>query len=185
MSLPTAPGLGSSCSTGMGAVYGVAPTGTLHNVRFSKSARVLYPNHPLFNIELEAFGGAGGQRDLIYVKLADSTTRGIPAWMFDEAICAGLHAAERATIDYRSLLRLAQLLDSVQESLRTGQDENHTGTQIKSTETTASIATGSPVGSSGGEPTNPECESDEVCAITSRVTGKRRSAGKHRTRRVR
>ncbi len=31
----------------------------------------------------EVFGAAGGERDLVYVRLPNNTTRGVPAWMFD------------------------------------------------------------------------------------------------------
>lgn len=61
---------------------------------------------------MEVFGGAGGERDLVYVRLPNNTTRGVPAWMFDESICAGIRSAERPTIDCQALLGLAQLLDS-------------------------------------------------------------------------
>lgn len=102
-------------------------------MRLSKSARVLYPYHPLFGKELEVFGGAGGQRDVIYVRLPNSTTRGIPAWMFDEVLCSGIRTAEQPPIDGDALLRLAHLLDCVQESLRIEEDDNHTSFQTQST----------------------------------------------------
>ena len=40
-------------------------------------------------------GAAGGERDLVYVRLPNRTTRGVPAWMFDETICARVRCAER------------------------------------------------------------------------------------------
>jgi hypothetical protein len=43
--------------------------------------------------------------------MPNNTTRGIPAWMFDESICASVRRADRAIIDCQALLRLAQLLD--------------------------------------------------------------------------
>jgi hypothetical protein len=43
--------------------------------------------------------------------MPNNTTRGIPGWMFDESICAGIRSADRPTIDCPALIRLAQLLD--------------------------------------------------------------------------
>jgi hypothetical protein len=56
------------------------------------------------------FGANGGLRDLVYVRMPNNTTRGIPGWMFDESICASVRCADRAIIDCQALLRLAQLL---------------------------------------------------------------------------
>jgi hypothetical protein len=156
-------------------------------VRLSRAARVLYPYHPLFGKELEVFGGAGGQRDVIYVRLPNNTTRGVPAWMFDEVICSGVRTVEQPTIDGGALLRLAQLLDSIEESPRTGDDDNSTRfqTQSTSTSTAAAAATGSTVGISGAKATDPGNQSGEVRAVASRTTGERRSPGEIQPRRQR
>jgi hypothetical protein len=105
-------------------------------------SKLLYPFHPLFGTEIEVFGAAGGERDLVYVRLANSTTRGVPAWMFDEAICAGIRSVERPTIDCHALLRLAQLLDSLRSDVHSAgheptitlsQDTNSLPSKSKST----------------------------------------------------
>ena len=157
---------------------GFARTCTLHNVRLSKSARVLYPYHPLFGRELEVFGGAGGQRDVIYVRLPNNTTRGIPAWMFDEVLCSGIRTAEQPTIDGDALLRLAHLLDSVQESLRIEEDDNNTSFQTKSTSlstsTSASVTAGSVVGIGGAKSAHPRNQAGDMRAVASQTTGDRR-----------
>src|SRR6516162_337732 len=62
---------------------------TLHNAR-SVYLRILYPYHPCFGQTFEAFGSAGGLRDLVYVRMPNNATRGIPAWMFDETIYASI-----------------------------------------------------------------------------------------------
>jgi hypothetical protein len=49
----------------------------------------------------------------VYVRLPNNTTHGVPAWMFDEAICAGIRSAEKPTIACQALLKLVQLLDSL------------------------------------------------------------------------
>jgi hypothetical protein len=73
---------------------------------------LLYPYHPLFGKEIEVFGAAGGQRDMIYVRLADSTIRGIPAWMFDPVVCANVRATEQALIESSALLKIAELIEN-------------------------------------------------------------------------
>lgn len=48
-----------------------------------------------------------------YVRLPNNTTKGIPAWMVDEAACAHIRTASDPTVDPQALLRLVALLDSV------------------------------------------------------------------------
>jgi hypothetical protein len=85
--------------------------------------KLLYPFHPLFGTPLEVFGAAGGERDLVYVRLPNNTTRGVPAWMFDQAICASVKTAERPIIDSGALWRLAQLLDSLRPEVHSAGHE--------------------------------------------------------------
>lgn len=68
-------------------------------------------------------GSAGGEKDIVYVRLSNHTTRGVPAWMFDEAICAEIRTADRPAIDCQALLRLARLLDSARSQMRSARDE--------------------------------------------------------------
>ena len=116
-------GTGSRFYTGMAPAFGAAPRETLHNAR-KGYLRVLYPYHPYYGQTLEVFGAGGGLRDLVYVRMPNNTTRGIPAWMFDESICASVRCADRAIIDFQALLRLAQLLDLQVESRRIGGHES-------------------------------------------------------------
>jgi hypothetical protein len=104
-------------------VYGFVPRQTLHNAR-SGYLRILYPYHPCFGQTFEVFGSAGGLRDLVYVRMPNNATRGFPAWMFDESICASIRCADRPTIDCQALLRLAQLLDLQVESRGNGRHES-------------------------------------------------------------
>jgi hypothetical protein len=96
---------------------------TLHNAR-SGYLRILYPYHPCFGQTFEVFGSAGGLRDLVYVRMPNNATRGIPAWMFDETICASIRCADRPMIDCQALLKLAQLLDLQVESRGSGRHES-------------------------------------------------------------
>ena len=113
----------SKSSTGMEVVYGFVQRQTLHNAR-KGYLRVLYPYHPYYGQTFEVFGSHGGLRDLVYIRMPNNATRGIPAWMFDEAICASIRCADRPTIDCRALLRLAQLLDLQAESRSIGGHES-------------------------------------------------------------
>ena len=107
---PMPEGTGSRFYTGTAAAFGAAPRETLHNAR-KGYLRVLYPYHPYYGQTFEVFGADGGLRDLVYIRMPNNATRGIPAWMFDEAICASVRCADRPMIDCQALLRLAQLLD--------------------------------------------------------------------------
>ena len=158
-----------------GRVFGWRRTCTLHNARLSKAAKVLYPHHPLFGKELDVWGGAGGQRDLLFVKLSNNTTRGVPAWMFDEVICSTVRDAEQPVIDCGALLRLAQLLDSVAGRSPTGNDDN-SRSQTKSISVAASAATGVAIGIGGAKPTHPGEQSRQVRAVVPPTAGERCSA---------
>lgn len=107
----------------MEAVYGFWQTATLHNARIGLFPKILYPFHPLFGKDHEAFGSAGGERDMIYVRLPDNSTRGVPAWMFDPAICAGVRLVDEPVIACGGLEQLSRLLDRRAADTRTGVDE--------------------------------------------------------------
>ena len=109
----------------MGAGFGFVPKQTLHTAR-NGFLRVLYPYHPLYKQVLEVFGVAGGLRDLVYVRMPNNATRGIPAWMFDEAICGSVRNADSPIIDCHALLSLARLLDGRSE----GRDIERHGSSI-------------------------------------------------------
>ena len=102
---------------------GSAPRRTLHTARIGRFAKILYPYYPLFGQEFEVLGAAGGERDLIYVRLPNRTTRGVPAWMFDETICARVRCTERPMVDCRALLSLTHLLDSARPAPRSAGNE--------------------------------------------------------------
>src|SRR5437899_2206098 len=101
--------------------------------------------------------------------------------MFDEVICSGVRTAEQPTIDCGALLRLAQLLDSVQQSPRTGDDDN-SRSQTKSTSAVAAAATDAAVGISGAKPTHPGQQSRQVRAVASPTAGERSSPETSKTR---
>ena len=85
---------------------------TFHNAYIESSPKLLYPFHPLYGTQIEVLGGAGGKRDMIYVRLPDQSTRGLPAWMFDALFCANIRTAIVPQIDFAPLQQLAGLLES-------------------------------------------------------------------------
>lgn len=62
----------------------------------------------------------------MYVRLPNNTSRGIPAWMFDEAVCASVRSADQPTIECGSLLRLCRLLDSYSGEMRNAAHDSTT-----------------------------------------------------------
>jgi hypothetical protein len=62
----------------------------------------------------------------VYIRLPNKTTRGIPGWMFDEVVCAGVRSADQPTIDCHALLRLSQLLDFQSARRRAAENESAT-----------------------------------------------------------
>jgi hypothetical protein len=155
----------------MAKATGSVKSGTIQNARLSRTAKVLYPYHPLFGQELEVLGSAGGQRDVVYVILPDRTTRGVPGWMFDEVVCSTVRLAKQPAIDVGALLRLAQLLDSFLKSRPNKDDENKPCSQAEVTSPSTTIASSSAVGVCGAKPTNPGAEPDQVRAVAARATG--------------
>ena len=53
----------------------------------------------------------------MYIRFADGSGKGVPAWMFDPAVCASIRSAETPTVNCAALLRLAQLLESAQSEI--------------------------------------------------------------------
>ena len=47
---------------------------------------------------------------MVYVRLADKSTRGVPAWMFDPVVCSTVRLAETPLIECGALAGLAVLL---------------------------------------------------------------------------
>ena len=61
---------------------------------------------------------------MVYVRLADRSTRGVPAWMFDPVACSGVRLAETPLIECGALAGLAVLLLQHREIARTGGHEH-------------------------------------------------------------
>lgn len=94
----------------MAPAFGFRRRDTLHNARIGLFSEILYPHHPLFGKDRESFGSAGGKRDMVYVRLADRSTRGVPAWMFDPVVCSGIRTAGKPLIERAAPVGLSVLL---------------------------------------------------------------------------
>lgn len=133
---------------------------------------------------MEVFGAAGGDRDLVYIRLPNSTTRGVPAWMFDESICAGIRSAERPAIDCRALLRLAQLLDSwMPDAHSAGHEPSNMSSQNTGPSPPGAQSTPSGFGTQAVEPMASKHDPHKVPAPMARVAAYGRSERKDTKRR--
>src|SRR5271168_4194236 len=156
---------GSKLFALMGRGFGCSVTSTLHTAHFGL-LKLRYPFHPMFGTPLEVFGAAGGERDLVYVRLPNNTTRGVPAWMFDQAICAGVQTSARPIIDCGALLRLAQVLDSVKSERHSASHESDIKTpQSTNTKGPGSEPIAAGIGNASGQPMHSERSAHEVPAV--------------------
>jgi hypothetical protein len=108
-------------------------------------------------------GAAGGERDQVYVRLPNDTTRGIPAWMFDEAICAFIRPAEKPLIACQALLELSRLLDAVKPVVRSAAHEDPTAS-AHNTHFPGAKPASSDVGTTGVKRSHSERIPDQVPA---------------------
>ena len=107
----------------MGLAFGFVQSGLSHTARFRPFAKLLYPYHPLFRegpTELEIIGV---RTDMVVVQLSDGTRRGIPAWMFDEGICAAVRHSAHPMVEVVSLLEIGKLLELNGSEIRRACDE--------------------------------------------------------------
>jgi len=105
-------------------VFSPGRRGPRHTAHIGKSHRIYYPYHPLCGHDVEILGYcAGKQGNQVLIRLPDDTKCGVPEWMFDEAVCAAMRTAEQPLIASRALLKLAVLLDSQQQVVRSAAHE--------------------------------------------------------------
>jgi hypothetical protein len=71
---------------------------------------------------------------MVHVRLPDRSTRGVPAWMFDPGICAGIRWSENPLIDVSALVQLSRMLDSTSPGER---NMGHEPTTIRKQESEA------------------------------------------------
>jgi len=95
-----------------------------HTARFRRFAKLLYPYHPLFRAGPPDLEIIGLRSDMLVTQLPDGTRRGIPAWMFDEVICATVRDSSHPIMDSASLLDLIKLLELNGREIRIARDEH-------------------------------------------------------------
>lgn len=94
-----------------------------HTARFAHFAKLLYPYHPLFQADSLGLEIVARRSDMLVTQLPDGTRRGIPAWMFDEVICATVRESSEPIVDTNSLLELIKLLELNGMEIRIARDE--------------------------------------------------------------
>src|ERR1041385_27525 len=95
--LPTGCAIGSRYCFGMVRVYGFAPTDSFHTARLRRCGKLLYPFHPLCE-QGDALEIVEVRSDMLVARLPDGSRRGIPAWMFDPAVCNEVRKLSRPII---------------------------------------------------------------------------------------
>lgn len=89
---------------------------------------------------------------MLVVRLPDGSRRGIPAWMFDPAVCNEVRKLPRPLVEAHALLEIADLLELNHQRKITACDEHNSnnqtqvGIQITSRPNTPSFGRGHPSG---------------------------------------
>jgi hypothetical protein len=83
---------------------------------------------------------------LVYVRMPNNATRGIPAWMFDQSVCGSVRKADFPIINCQALLSLGRLLDGQSE----GRGIKRHGSSISRSKA-ISIASASPDDTGAGQ----------------------------------
>ena len=107
--------------------------------------------------------------------MPNQTTRGIPAWMFDEAVCARVQTADQPIIDGNALLRLAQLLDRQCQSGGIGEHESTTTLHSNSAATHTLLPAVAAAGGLAPKPTDAKRGSGKVSGVVHRTAPRRRA----------
>lgn len=56
---------------------------------------------------------------MVYVRLPDQSSCGVPAWMFDPVVCAGVRTADVPLIECAALVELSILVEQHEVDART------------------------------------------------------------------
>jgi len=109
----------------MAPAFGSQQRDSSHTAHFSLNTKLRYQFHPLHGADFEIIGGVGGLRDEIHVRLPNNTTRGIPAWMFDEVLCSAIRIEQDPFVDPAALIDLMRLLEVSQLGVGNQGDESN------------------------------------------------------------
>jgi hypothetical protein len=108
----------------MGRDCSYVPRDMSHTARFTGVAKLLYPYHPLFHAGDVSLEIIGERSDMLVARLPDGTRRGIPAWMFDEGVCAAVRNSSHPIVHVDSLLEIIDLLELNGLGIRSVHDEH-------------------------------------------------------------
>ena len=160
-------GLSYYFSTGRGS--GSVPRDLSHTARFTHFAKLLYPYHPLFHAGSADLESLGVRSDMLVTRLPDGTRRGIPAWMFDEGICAAVRNSPYPIMEVAALLEIVKLLELNRLEIRSERDERPSQSQevcdVKVAADTSNTSTRKP----RNRPTDSGREKVRVHRVDSRV----------------
>jgi hypothetical protein len=110
-----------------------------------------YPFHPLFD-QRDDLEVVEIRSDMLVVRAPDGSRRGVPAWMFDPAVCHEVRKLSQPLVETGALLEIAHLLElNGQRKLsardeRNPNDETQAGIQITGDPNTPSPGRGDPAG---------------------------------------
>jgi len=114
---PLSPRIPPGLSTHCPSLDGSAPRGTTrqHKTHKTEYREVRYPWHPLFGqrVVVRAERRRAEQWSLRCAQCDDPRIRGfeMPAWMFDEVVCAAMRLADEPRVIWTALAELRKLLD--------------------------------------------------------------------------
>lgn len=84
--------------------------------------KLYYPFHPLFE-QRDDLEVIEVRSDMLVARLPDGSRRGIPAWMFDPAVCDKVLKVSRPLVEAHTLLEIAHLLELNSQRKLTARDE--------------------------------------------------------------
>ena len=155
-----------------------------HTARFTGFAKLLYPYHPLFRAGDVCLEIIGERSDMLVTRLPDGTRRGIPAWMFDEEVCAAVRNSTHPIVQVDSLLEIIDLLELNRLEIRSVRDEHKSQSKESCDADVAAAKTGhTPVRKPRNRPTDPGGEKVRVRRPASRANRSGRQSSKASGRR--
>ena len=168
-SSPTGGVRGSRFCAGMARACGFAPRDQSHTARITGFAKLLYPHHPLFRTDGDALEIIAVRSDMLVTRLPDGTHRGVPAWMFEEEVCASVRNSSQPSVDITSLLEIAELLARNKSAIRSAGDECKSQSPQSSDGTFATVAGDASTRTSRARQPDPGRKEGRVHRVASRT----------------
>jgi hypothetical protein len=155
-----------------------------HTARFRDFAKLLYPYHPLFQggpTELEI---VGARSDMLVVQLPDGARRGVPAWMFEEEICAAVRHSPHPMVEVTALIEIVKVLELNGRELRSARDECTSPSQKLGNAEVAAHSSNSSIRKRRKQQAGPGREAVRVCRADSAVDRSGRRSDSQPSRRA-